>query len=91
MSNECNLLDQMLLDFQYIDFNFDEEFSGSDSESDSDDINANYRERINRMNPYYSSRMDIFFTYFHDDQLIQTFRFNRVGIQYITGIANDLT
>ena len=54
MSNECNLLDQMLLDFQYIDFNFDEEFSGSDSESDSDDINANYRERINRMNPYYS-------------------------------------
>lgn len=82
MARRRNLLDEVLLAFKFIDGDFDECSDTSDSEDD----RLNRRERVQRMIPFYEDRMDIFFEYFDDIQLIQAFRFNRSGIKYITGM-----
>ena len=82
MTRRRNLLDEVLLAFKFIDCDFDECSDTSDSEDD----RLNRRERVQRMIPFYEDRMDIFFEYFDDIQLVQAFRFNRSGIKYITGM-----
>ena len=82
MARRRNLLDEVLLAFKFIDCDFDECSDTSDSEDD----RLNRRERVQRTIPFYEDRMDIFFEYFDDIQLVQAFRFNRSGIKYITGM-----
>ena len=83
--DEDDLLEELELDFRYIDFNIFGESSTSD-ESDNDEVHANRIQCIQRMVPFYENRMDIFFQFFHDVQLVQCFRFNREGIKYVTGM-----
>lgn len=78
MSRDFDLLRELQVDLNYLNGNFDEE------NEDDGRIMAR-KERVNRMKPFYECRMDIFTEFFDDFQLIQSFRFNRVGILYITG------
>jgi hypothetical protein len=82
MARRWNLLDEVLLGFKFIDCDLDE----CNDTSDSEDDRLNRRERVQRMIAFYEDRIDIFFEYFDDIQLIQAFRFNRSGIKYITGM-----
>ena len=63
---------------------FLDSLDNTEFDSDLSDVeNEEYDDRYVRMKPFYETRKDIF-TIFNDEQIRETFRFDKESIHYIT-------